>query len=38
MLRDAHDDSGLRLFQPRWAYSFVRSPLALLFVAHQSNS
>ena len=27
VLRDVHDESGLRLFQPRWAYSFMRGPM-----------
>ena len=27
VMRDVHDDQGLRLFQPRWAYSFMRGPM-----------
>lgn len=27
LLRDVHDESGLRLLQPRWAYSFMRGPM-----------
>lgn len=27
VLRDAHDEHGLRLLQPRWAYSFMRGPM-----------
>ncbi|MEY2936777.1 MAG: hypothetical protein RL033_7526, partial [Pseudomonadota bacterium] len=27
VLRDVHDEQGLRLFQPRWAYSFMRGPM-----------
>jgi hypothetical protein len=27
LLRDAHDEQGLRLLQPRWAYSFMRGPM-----------
>ncbi len=26
-LRDVHDETGMRLFQPRWAYSFMRGPM-----------
>ncbi len=27
VLRDVHDEMGLKLFQPRWAYSFMRGPM-----------
>ncbi len=27
VLRDVHDEVGLKLFQPRWAYSFMRGPM-----------
>ena len=27
VLRDVNDDTGLRLLQPRWAYSFMRGPM-----------
>ncbi len=27
ILRDVHDETGMRLFQPRWAYSFMRGPM-----------
>ena len=27
MLRNVHDDHGVRLMQPRWAYSFMRGPM-----------
>jgi hypothetical protein len=27
VLHDVHDESGLKLFQPRWAYSFMRGPM-----------
>jgi hypothetical protein len=27
VFRDVHSDQGVRLLQPRWAYSFMRGPM-----------
>ncbi len=38
VLRDTHSDDGVRLFQPRWAYSFMRGPMTRAEIQQVSQS
>ncbi len=33
VLRNVHNDHGVRLMQPRWAYSFMRGPMTRTEIA-----